>query len=197
MNDPFGQPDQMDMMMSDMFGMDPNAFADPGMGGMMFEGPDAMFDAEVFGFGGVRSDQAMMAADMAMGYQPDQFMDMGGDFTFDLAKDMDFMGFSEMGSQGVMGMAMAMDENHLMEMGGDRTFAMVEAMGFDEMMGMDPGQMDGFAMAMDKQHFQSMGGAQTFEMIDTMGFDSFMDMGADNMVDMMGAMDATHFKDKI
>ena len=143
-------------------------------GVQFFDSHGAVIDPESaqFAEGGFtfdfRSDEAMAAFAEAAGFNPGDFAGQGGEFSFDLAKDMDFTGFQDLGEHSI--------------------FSMFEAMG-DQFHDLSGGQMAGMFSGMNEHQLGQIGGEQIFEAMEQWGSGDFAGMSGDQAMAMYNTMD--------
>jgi hypothetical protein len=115
-----------------------------------------------------RTDAALTAYEDAAAISPDDFAGQL-DLTIDLAGNLDFRGFQDLGPAA--------------------TFKMYDAMGTDEFLKLESGQIAGILNTFESSQYEELGGAQIFEAAKQMQRDDFTGMGAGQaslMFDTMG-----------
>ena len=114
-----------------------------------------------------RSEGAMSAFAEAAGFNPGDFEGKGGDFSFDLAQNMDITGFQDLGQHSV--------------------FSMYEAMG-DQFHDLSGGQMAGMFSGMNEHQLGQIGGGEIFEAMEQWGSGDFAGVAAEQAMAMYEAM---------
>lgn len=115
-----------------------------------------------------RTDAALSAYEDAAAIAPDDFAGQL-DVTIDLAGNLDFRGFQDLGPAA--------------------TFKMCDAIGTDEFLKLESGQIAGILNTFDSSQYEELGGDQIFEAAAQMQREDFTGMGSDQaslMFDTMG-----------
>ena len=106
----------------------------------------------------LRSEDALSAYEQAAGIAPGQFLELGEEFSFDLAQDLDFRGFSDLGEEAV--------------------FEMYEAMG-DQFQSLDGGQIARMFNSLLDSQLHDIGGNEIFDSIGQMNGEDFQGMSSE------------------